>query len=180
MTVLRVTTFLCGLVLLSGCSGRLYTIVNLQLATPSDQELKIEGVIVYQSINVIELYELKTLVDKASGNVLGRAPNQCTPQRTIKFSVRADYSTPYRILYKPGVFETGKFGVSLKDGVLTGVNIESDPSKGLSALAELLPFVRAPVAPDFVLDGKPLCNAQAKFIGLYRAPDIRPFDTISQ
>ncbi len=165
---------------LSGCSGKMYTIVNPNINDPKEGEQKLQGVIAYQSINAIELYILRTLVDKQSGNVIGHAPDKCEPQKKIKLSVKPDYSSPYRIVYEPGLLESNKFGVVLKDGMLSSVNVESDPTKGASAIAELLPFFKAPKIAAFMPTGKPLCNAEPKFFGLFRAPDIRPFEDIPE
>ncbi|MEY8216130.1 MAG: hypothetical protein RPR97_16805 [Colwellia sp.] len=165
---------------MSGCTGTLYTIVNPTL--PTVEETKIKGVLVYSTINVIELYKTMVLVDKSSGNQIGVAPEKCTPDNKIKFSTRTDYKKPNVIVYEPGYFETNKFGLTLNKGVLSGVNVESTPSAALSGIAALLPFVKAPKieASSLVLSGKPLCNAGAKLIGVYQAPDIQAFDEIKQ
>jgi len=166
--------------LLAGCSGTLYTVVNPNI--PDNEEKKVKGVIVYGTINVIELYKTTVLIDKASGNQKGVAPNDCTPEKKIKFSTRADYGNPSIIVYEPGFLETNKFGVTLDKGVLSGVNTESNPSAALTGIAAILPFVKAPKAESSLLDGngKPLCNASPKLIGVYRAPSIQPFESVEQ
>jgi hypothetical protein len=166
--------------LLSGCSGTLYTIVNPDI--PETGEKKIKGVIVHGTINVIELYKTTVLIDKSSGNQVGVAPNDCTPEKKMKFSTRADYSNPSIVVYEPGYLETNKFGVTLDKGVLSAVNTESNPSAALAGIATVLPFIKAPKTESSFLgvDGKPLCNVSPKLIGVYRAPDIQPFESIEQ
>lgn len=162
---------------LIGCSGHLYTVINPDLTAKNGIEKKVEGVIVYPVQDVVEVYQTTTLVDK-SKKIIGTAPKVCTPKRSIKFTTRANYSNPYIIKYEAGLLETNSFGVTLKDGVLTGINTSSDPSKSASSAAELLPFVAAPKAEKFVTSGLPFCNEQNKLVGIFKAPNIRSFDEI--
>lgn len=166
--------------LISGCSGHLYTVINPSL---DGKDKKVEGIITYQPINVIELYKTTLLVDEKSGNVTGSSGNgNCTEDKKIKFSTRADYNKPQLVGYAPGLLEKNKFGLTLKDGVVASVNSESDPTSALKDLATVLPFVKAPYAEitkGFLPPSKkPLCNAGDKFLGLYSAPEILPFDNI--
>lgn len=174
--------FIVAITLLSGCSGTLYTVVNPNI--PTDKEAKIKGVIFYNTINVIELYETTSLVDENSGNLLGSSPEKCTPDKQIKFSTRTNYERPSLIVYEPGLLEKNKFGVTLDKGVLSGVNTESSPSESLADIATLMPFIKAPKANKNMGKGTrrdlPLCNASPKLIGVYRAPDIQSFDAIDQ
>ncbi len=127
---------------LIGCSGHLYTVVSPSL---DGKDKKVEGVITYQPVNVIELYKTTMLVDEKSGNILGTSTNgKCVEAKKIKFSVRADYSKPQLVGYAPGLLDKNKFGVTLKDGVIASVNSESDPTSGLKDLAAVLPFIKAP------------------------------------
>ncbi|MCW8932097.1 MAG: hypothetical protein OQL19_17930 [Gammaproteobacteria bacterium] len=162
----------------TGCSGKLYTVVNPDIL--EDGTSKVRGVLVYNTINVIELYKTTVLVDKSSGNQLGSEPSDCAPDKLIKFSTRTDFNNPNIVVYEPGLLETNKFGVTLDKGVLSGVNTESNPSAALPAIAALVPFIKAPKAEaNFVNpSGKPLCNASPKLVGVYHAPDILPFDQI--
>ena len=158
---------------LSGCSGKLYTIINPDL--PADGETKkIRGIVVYNSVNVIEIYQNRILVDESSGNQIGTADTgECNPVYISKFSTRTDYSNPSVIVYEPGPFETNKFGVTLESGVLKSVNTESDPTKALKDIASLMPYV---AAEKSYFIGKKFCNAGAKLVGVYKAPDILPYD----
>jgi hypothetical protein len=162
---------------LSGCSGNLYTVLNPDLSTDAGNEKKVEGVIVYPIKNVVEVYETQALVDK-NKKIVGKAPKDCTPKRSLKFSTRTDFSSPYKIVYEAGWLETNAFGVTIKDGALTGVNASSDPSKGATALASLLPFVATPHAPAFVPDGKPFCNELPKLLGVFESPRVLPYEQI--
>lgn len=165
---------------LTGCSGHLYTVVSPSLDGP---DKKVEGVITYQPVNVIELYKTTILVDEKSGNILGSSTTGgCVEDKKVKFSTRADYSKPQLVGYAPGLLDKNKFGIMLKDGVIASVNSESDPTSGLKDLAAVLPFVKAPYGEikSSVLppEGKPLCNAGDKLIGLYSAPAILPFESM--
>ena len=168
------------LITLTGCSGHLYTVVNPSL---EGTDKKVDGILTYQPVNVIELYKFVLLVDEKSGNVKGSLENgECLEDRKIKFSIRADYSRPQLIGYAPGLLDKNKFGLTLKDGVVASVNSESDPTSALKDLASVLPFIKAPfgeIIPSFLPSSKkPLCNGGEKFIGLYLAPDILPFDKL--
>lgn len=176
----QLTTVVLFALGLTGCSGHLYTVVSPSL---DGANKKVEGVITYQPVNVIELYKTTLLVDDKSGNILGSsATGECVEDKKVKFSTRADYNKPFLVGYAPGLLERNKFGLTLKDGVVASVNTESDPTSGLKDLAAVLPFVKAPfgeiklsaISPG----GKPLCNAGDKFIGLYSAPAILPFESM--
>lgn len=162
---------------LGGCSGHLFTVINPSL---TGDNKKVEGIITYQPVNVVELYKTTLLVDEKSGNVIGSSANaDCSEDKKIKFSIRADYNKPQLVGYAPGLLDKYKFGLTLKDGVIASINSESDPTSALKDLAAVLPFVKAPYgeitkAVKIPL-GKPLCNAGDKFLGLYQAPEILPF-----
>ena len=80
----------------TACSGHLYTILKPDLSVGDGNQKKIEGVIVYPTVDVIEIYQTTALLDKETKKVIGSAPDQCTPKRSLKFSTRADYTNPYR------------------------------------------------------------------------------------
>nr|WP_152029975.1 hypothetical protein [Pseudomonas sp. LPH1] len=165
--------------LVTACSGTLYTVINPDLTAPDVGEKIVEGVIVYQVVDVVEVYQTTALVDDDK-NITGSAPNNCQPKRSLKFTTRADYSKPYVIKYDAAFLETHTFGVTLEGGVLTGVNTSSDPSKFATSAAALLPFVATPNAPAFLPSGKPFCNEQNSLVGVFRAPDIRGFNEIPE
>jgi hypothetical protein len=178
----KLTTAVLVALGLTGCSGHLYTVVSPSL---DGKDKKVEGVITYQPVNVIELYKTTILVDEKSGNILGTSgAGSCVEDRKVKFSIRADYSKPQLVGYSPGLLDKNKFGVTLKDGVIASVNSESDPTSGLKDLAAILPFVKAPYgeikSSAVFVEGKPLCNAGDKFIGLYSAPEILPYESMTR
>lgn len=168
------------LLLVSACSGNLYTVLNPEIGTVGGPEKKLAGILVYPKINVMEVYLTTVIVNKATGNVIGKAPTDCTPSPQLKFTTRTDFTSPYRLVYEPGLLETYKFSVTLEDGALKSVGADSDPSKGLTAatgfLTGLLPFAGATpvglVAP--AASNLPLCNAGPKLEGIFEAPPIQP------
>lgn len=158
---------------LSGCTGKLYTIVNPDLPTDGNTtEKKIEGILTYSEVDVIELYETTILVDE-KGTV--KSGQKCIPEKTIKFSTRVDYSNPKIVVYEAGLFEYNTFKINLEKGVLTSVNTESNPAAALPNIASIMPFFKAPVEPDRNAKGELLCNAGLKLIGIYKAPKIQSF-----
>ena len=164
---------------LSGCSGKLYTVINPDLDAGGGNNKEVRGVIVYPNKNVVEVTETQALVDDDK-NILATVPD-CVPKRYLKFSTRPDYGSPYMLVYKPGLLETNKFAVTLNEGTLVSVNTESDPSKMATALAGLLPFapgIHAPSILPAVRPGMKFCNDLPKLIGVFEAPDILPFDQI--
>lgn len=192
----------CAVMLLSACSGHLYTVENpTPVSTPSG--LKYQGIPVYAQLNVIELYQLRAHVEDKTGKLLGTAAeNTCVPMLKQVFSVRTDYSKRMFVRYEPGAFDSSKFALKLKDGALESVNADSDSTAGLKNLASILPFVTPPygektpsdsasIAAADGADGKPkpdadsakkklACNAEPKLIGLYEAPGVRSFDDLVQ
>ena len=169
-------TLMTLIFVLVGCSGKLYTIVKPDIDSKTNQ--KINGVLFYRSMNVIELYKTTVLVDKESGNRLGAAPESCKADHKLKFSTRTDYASPNIIVYEPGLLETNKFGVTLDKGALTGVNVESTPTSLSTQISELIPYFKAPKAGTQAESSytTPFCNAGTKLIGVYKAPDIKSFD----
>jgi hypothetical protein len=156
----------------TGCSGKLYTVANEVLPGPGE---KVEGVVFYPPMNVIEVYKTTISIDKDTGKVVGKESNgSCEPVRVEKKATRPDYSSPSRIYYDAGLFETNAFGVTLKNGVLAGVNTSSDPSKAMTAITGYLPYVGKPQA--FAAATGPLaCNAQEVLLKIMKAPPAGKF-----
>lgn len=162
----------------TGCAGNLYTVIN---PTLSGTDKKVDGIITYQPVNVIELYKTTVYVDEKTGNATGSlSDGGCIEVKKTKFSTRADYNKPQLVGYAPGILDKNKFTLTLKDGVIASVNSESDPTSALNDIATILPFVKAPYAETksalMQSVGKPLCNAGEKLIGLYMAPGVLPFE----
>ncbi|MBS3953555.1 MAG: hypothetical protein KGZ88_11450 [Methylomicrobium sp.] len=153
---------------LTGCSGTLYTVKG---------NTKEEGVYTYPQITVIDVYEYTTFTNK-DGEVLARKDGtpKCKPKYEDKIVVRTDYNAPpLRIYYDSALLEQFKFSVTLKDGVLESVNTESTPDRGetlknLTSAAKDAASIAA-AAPSQT----PLCNAEPRYYGTYKAPDIDDF-----
>jgi hypothetical protein len=173
----KIVVILFSLFLLSGCTGKVYTVINPQLPGKNEGTVEVEGVIAYGQINVVEKYYSTILVDQASGNQIGSANSgECTPLEKIKFSIRTDFTNPYLLVYKPGFLETGKYGYNFKDGVLTGVNVESQPFISGSDIVSALPFITPEKSVAFISNGLPLCNSGYKLTGVFEAPEILPYE----
>jgi hypothetical protein len=168
-----------GVLLLPGCSGQLYTVQN-PLPDPNDPQKKIEGVIAYQLVDVVEVSYYSVLVDEKTKEIVGTAKNgKCEPKRIYKVGTRADFSKPYALNYDAGILETHTFGVELTSGVVTKVNSESHPSDALGAVAALLPWApgihaAAAAAAAPAVPGMKLCNDGEVLEGIFRAPAIKP------
>ena len=162
-----------------GCSGKLYTVINPDLDAGNPAESKVEGILFYPSINVMEVYKTTLLADKATGNIIGKAPDQCTEGQMTKFTTRTNFDEPRRLVYEAGLLETNKFSATLEQGTLKSVNTESDPSKAITAVAGaltgLLPFAVGVPSPAMVMPALPLCNAGLKLVGIYEAPPVQPY-----
>lgn len=160
---------------LSGCTGKLYTIINPDLPTDGNTtEKKIEGILTYSEVNVVELYKTTILVDEG-GNQIGTTTSgyQCIPKYKTEFSTRIDYSNPKIVVYEAGLFEFNTFAFTLEKGVLKSVNITSNPTAALPNIASVMPFFKAQKDP--VDEAKPLCNEGLRLVGIYKAPKIKSF-----
>jgi len=148
---------------LSGCSGQLYTVTE---ATPVDKGKcgkYLKGVTAYPPRLYVETYHLTLYV--VDGKILRKSnaetdDKKCVPGIKQNIVTRPDYSAPYQLVYVPGYLESREFGVTLKDGMVTAVNIKGTPDRGetakniLSPIADLASSVIGFAAPDAVL-----CNA---------------------
>lgn len=141
---------------IAGCSGQVYTV---------EKDGKyVKGITAYPPKLYIDTYRLTAyvhdgkLLRTTDGSPDGKRCEAAIMQNLV---VRPDYSSPYQIVYEPGMLEGREFSVSLKDGMLTAVNIKSTPDHG-ETLKNLLPTIAelggAPMglaAPD----DRVLCNA---------------------
>jgi hypothetical protein len=159
---------------LSGCAGTLYTSTKVSPDIGTD----IPGVLYYPPILVKETFQTTVALDK-DGKVVGAlnsASTPCTPVRTEKLATIPDYAHPKRLYYVPATFESSTFGVTLDStGLLTGVNIQSNPDQGktisavgtgLGALAQLF---AATVRPGAI----PACTDGSSLISIEPAPPVR-------
>ena len=130
---LKTITLLASLTGLTACSGDLYTVLNPDLTTADGKPKKVEGVIVYPPKQFLDTYKTTTYVTKDGQLVArwnGKEEKGCVPKTITVLSVRADYARPQRVFYDPGMLEEHSFGLTLKDGVLTGVNSAGKPDRG--------------------------------------------------
>jgi hypothetical protein len=158
--------------LLSACSGDLYTVKND--GTPE------KGIYVYPQITVLDVYEYTTLTDK-NGEILGTKDGNpaCIPKLEDKIVVRTDYNaSPMRIFYDSALLEQFKFSATLKDGVLEAVNVESTPDRG-ETLKNLASAAKdAGTVAAFDVNKSHICNDTPRYVGTYKAPDIEDFKKI--
>ena len=150
---MKIVTIILTL-LLSGCSGTVYTVKD-----PEFIDGQTKGVLFYGYKPV----EKKVLFDRIrhpkTGDIthsMYAVPNSkeyCSPNVITKKVIEADYSSVFAVKYEPGLFETNKFAVTLEKGTLASVNSESTPGvktaveslQGIATLREdiLDGFVRA-------------------------------------
>lgn len=146
-----------------GCSGQLYTVTG---ATPEDRGKEgkyLKGITAYLPKLYIERYHLTLYV--VDGKILRRKSadrndEKCFPAVKENIVTRPDYSAPYQLVYDPAFLESREFGVTLKDGVVTAVNIKGTPDRGETAKNILSPITElASSAIGFAAADEVLCNA---------------------
>jgi hypothetical protein len=160
-------------VLLTGCVGKVYTVVDPK----PDSQGRIEGVIIYQPRAVVLEYVTTHLQDER-GNIIGSGEERkCTPIPSYEIIYTPDYEKKYAIVYDAALFESTKFSLELDKGVLTKLNSEStsgakealDVVQGIigtaKEIAVAVPTVKATVE-------KPPCNAGKKIVGRKNIEDI--------
>ena len=172
----------------TGCSSKLYTVLNPTI-DPNKTNNQIEGLIVYGTQDVIELYKATTYVDEDTGFQTRTSDaddntKKCIATFSTKYSTRTDYSNKMIMKFDPGFLESYKFGVTLKDGVLISINTESTPQQPaayLTATAALLPFYKKTKGTKgMVSTDMPECNSGLKAIGVYLADSIKPFSQLDK
>jgi hypothetical protein len=144
----------------TGCATKIETHpLTLPLSAPTP------GIVVFVPQLVKITYEFKTLVD-GNGNVLGTAPDTCVTSTRDELKMMPDFNRPMALVHKPSAWASTKFSVTLSDGMLTGMNTESDaPAKEIAgAVTSLLTAATPLLQPKGVTEPppspkKPLCNA---------------------
>lgn len=144
---------LLGTGMLVGCAHRFET----RTFDPSRWEVgdkAVRGIIYYEPQLVKNTYRF-TLRTNETGEVVGSAKDDtCVPVvQKQELVVLPDYSHPRALIYKPSWFAAGKFGVTLKDGMLAGINVEST-----SQVPQFLEAVPKAIEP-FGMVTPTLCNA---------------------
>ncbi len=166
----------------NACSGHLYSRALDSKALTSQK--KIDGIISYPSKTLIEVYKKTSFINKKGelvANESGSAGKKCVPQLERKVVVRPDYNKPIQIFYEPGILENNEFGVTLKDGVLTGVNTKSQPDRGqtltnLGSAATSFGGIAGLGAP--LVAGSLACNATPLLEGIYEAPKVESWSKV--
>lgn len=164
------------LVLLTGCVGKVYTVVDPK----PDPFGRIEGVIVYQPKLLVLEFETTHLQDK-DGQVIGSSDKgTCKPIPSYEVTSVPDYGKQYAVVYHAALFESKKFSVELDKGVLTKLNNEStsaakdvlDVVKGIIGTAKEIAVAipKAGISPE--PERKPPCNIGKKIVGRKDIADI--------
>ncbi|MFT3906606.1 MAG: hypothetical protein QM718_09910 [Steroidobacteraceae bacterium] len=120
----------------------------------------IRGLRYYESQLYRVRYEYSLLLDK-SGNVLGSAAggNCRAVAQKEEYVILPDFSHPRVLLPKSGPLSDGRVGITLNNGMLSAVNLESSPQSA-SVLATLEKAVEAGVSLAAVAPGAgAACNA---------------------
>ena len=155
---------------LVGCTGHLYTVKNPDFPNGKG---KTDGVIVYLPQAWVVTFNTIQFIDEN-----GEVSNKCNPETKYEFVTRPDYSTPYAIAYKPGLFETNTFSLTLEDGVLKTVNVTatSAAKETLEIIKETLGIAEQVASYAAKQEGQrlPWCNAGKKIIA------IEPFSKYQQ
>lgn len=152
----------------TGCSGNLYTVKG---------NTREEGIYTYPQITVIDVYEYTAFTNK-NGEVLAEKDStpKCKPKYEDKIVVRTDYNaSPMRVYYDSALLEQFKFSVTLKDGVLESVNTESTPDRG-ETLKNIATAAKDVASIATASAETPLCNAEPRYYGTFRAPSIEDFN----
>ncbi len=146
-----------SLVLLAGCAGKVYTVVDPK----PDAHGRIEGIVIYQPRTLISEFETTHLQDE-KGKIIGSAADgKCDPVPSYEIIYAPDYGKKYAISYQAAPFETKKFSLELDRGVLTKLNNDST-----SVAKEALDVVQGIIGT-----GKEIAKAIPKVIP---APEEKP------
>jgi hypothetical protein len=159
-----VSMFLLGGALF-GCSGQLYTVLEAKPADRGSEGKYLKGITAYPPKLYREDYDLTAYV--VDGKILRMADGEsddkkCEPGLMQNIVTRPDYSAPYQLVYESGLLESKEFGVTLKDGMITAVNLKGTPDRGetiknlVSPIAEVAGKMQGFAAPDEIV----LCNAR--------------------
>ncbi|HTP39247.1 MAG TPA: hypothetical protein VMI92_06690 [Steroidobacteraceae bacterium] len=153
---------LCG-----GCVTRFETRPYL----PQSDDSGIAGIRYYEPRLYKLHYEFTVLVDRG-GQVLGRAGNgTCVAiAQKEELTTLADYAHPRVLIEHPAPFSSDKLGVTLSNGVLTGLNVERSP-QGNDLLATLEKASEASVLAAAAAGAQQACNA---------APELTRIEAVTQ
>jgi hypothetical protein len=112
-----------ALLALAGCNGTIREFAD-NPAYPTDAR-STKGVRVYMATLMKVTSATTSYADPKTKTVT----YACKPVQAYQIKAMADYTTPLRMYYDPGLFETVTFGVTLnQDGTLGAVNGNSTPA----------------------------------------------------
>ena len=161
---MRVIALAVAAILLGACAGHLETRpLDPRSGTVGDPP--VDGVIYYEPQYMKITYAFSTLVDD-KGAVRGSADEKtCLPQvQKEEIQIMPNFQKA-RVVRQVGTFlNANKLGVTLANGMLTGVNAESTPQAAelLTATATLVEKVGALFAPE--AGAKAACNASPRIV----------------
>jgi hypothetical protein len=156
----------CALLLCTACASHIET----RPYSAQTDDAGIAGIRYYEPRLYKAHYEYTALIDR-NGLVVGKAGNGTCTAVTQKDDLitLADYSHPRVLIEHPAPFASDKLGVSLSNGVLTGLNVEHSPQGNdlaatLEKAAEATVFVAAAAggAGGTGAGGTPACNTAAE------------------
>ena len=131
---MRTGLVLYVLIALCGCNGQAKQYVDSADYPKSGDDPASRGIRVYMPALFKVTQATTTFVDPISKST----SYACEGVPIVQIVTRCDYSTPLRLRYDPGLFETNSFGATLgADGCLLGVNSQSTPPT--SAVTTFIP-----------------------------------------
>ena len=168
---MKTITPICVCLLLTGCINTFET----RPFNPATDSGAIEGVRYYEARLFKLTYRFTRLTTK-DGVLIGTPDNPSCDQIDQKQEIAffPDYSQARVIINKPSVFSSGKFGVTLDKGVLTGVNVDNSPPTAALITAVGTVAAAAVVAWAPPPPGGTACNSAPVITKIVPCPRIDP------
>lgn len=125
--------------------------------TPSKES--VEGIIYYEPHQVVITYKFTILVDKDK-NVIGTSEEDGCIEVIQKqeLAIEPDFESARVLINKPSNFSSGKFSVTLNNGMLVSVNSETAP-KATELIKEITGLTKEAGLLPLAAGMKPACNA---------------------
>jgi hypothetical protein len=117
----------CWTLLAAACAAHLETrALDPATERPESTKVALEGVVYYQPQYVKVTHTFMEYVD-TNGKLMGSVKDQTCDSVVEKeeIQIMPNYQRPYVIRQTAGFLNANKFGVTLENGVLTGVNTET-------------------------------------------------------
>ena len=153
-------TIICGLLLIlfCGCANQIQS-ARFDAVKWEPDAKKVNGVVYYEPQLVRIRYEFTTRIDE-KGKLLGTSAAGTCKQTVQKeeLSVQPNYDEPRVLLNVPSQFATGKFGVTLSNGMLTAVNSETSSQVLPELLKQVSSFKDVGIL-EAPVEGPTACNA---------------------